>query len=78
MSSGSGGKSPQYLNIHSKHSNANGARSGGNLNNGALNGPPCHFTKSACGRLPLDRRFSERFDFDDSSGELKERIEIEH
>lgn len=55
VNSGSKGRSPQYLNIHSKHSNANGDKSGGNRNNGAFNGESCHLTKSACGLLPIDR-----------------------
>jgi hypothetical protein len=71
VNSGSGGRSPQYLSTHSKHSKASGNKSGGNLNKGALSGVPCHFTKSACGR-PLDTRFSFslRLVFVDSSCEL--------
>lgn len=60
VNSGSGGRSPQYLSIQSKHSNASGDRSGGKRNSGVRIGVPCHLTKSECGLDVVDIRLSDR------------------
>ena len=61
VSSGSGGRSPQYRRMHSKHSMANGDSSTGKRSNGLQIGFPCHFTKSACGRDEVERFLARPF-----------------
>lgn len=53
--------------MQSKHSSAKGDISGGNRNNGARNGTPCHLTKSACGVRPDERLSDDRPDFESSA-----------
>lgn len=64
--SGPIGKSPQYLNMQSKHSTAKGSNAGSsNFNKGPSRDVPCHFTRSVCCFQVHSFLFS--FDFNEES-----------